>query len=218
MKSKDLEQACIHRLQREEEAGNATMSRYGVQGSFVKGSPAPDFVAMSQSMNCDFASIVAALGEAFRAGKASADSWRPLQSLPDFEGVLAPSGRQFIFDAKLCSAASLDLHISHVAERQLRHLRKRDRFGAICFFLIHFPERALKKTTDPAQTWAFPVSAEHPFWQAFDRGEVKRITRADCEEYAVAVPWNTLPGGRTPRPDILAAVQELLERRTVEAA
>jgi len=56
------------------------------------------------------------------------------------------------------------------------------------------------------------VSLNHPFWAAFDAGQVKSITREDCREYAAAVEWNMLPGGRTERPDIVMAVWELAAR------
>lgn len=143
--------------------------------------------------------------------------WKPIQSLPDFEGVLPPLGRQFVFDAKVCSQASFPLDDDKFKRRQLRHLVTRDRFGAIAFLLLHFPMRQLKTKTDEAATWAFPVSADHPVWRAFDAGEVKRLTREACEEYAVRVPWNLLPGGRTDRPDVLSAVKELEHRRAFVA-
>lgn len=143
----------------------------------------------------------------FREGK-----WQPIVSLPDFEGVLPPRATQFVFDAKVCGAASFPLDDDKFKRRQFKHLTTRARFGAITFLLLHFTERALSKTTQPEVTWAFPVLLDHCFWSAFDRGEVKRITRSDCEEYAVLVRWNTLPGGRTPRPDILAAIYELAAR------
>jgi len=133
--------------------------------------------------------------------------WTPVSSLPDFEGLIA--GRQFITDCKVCSQASFPLDDDKFKRRQLRHMLTRARFGATCFLLIHFPPRELKTRVDPAQTWAFPVYADHPLWVAFDRSETKRITRADCEEYAELVEWNTLPGGRTPRPDIVSAVLAL---------
>jgi len=210
MKAKEFEDTCLKRMQAEQERGRAIMSRYGVQGSFMRGAEPPDFTELA-SRCTSFPTTVGALGEAFRSGKAAADQWRPVQSLPDFEGVLAPDGRQFIFDAKVSGDASLSLHDSHVAERQRKHLLTRSQFGAICFLLVHFTPRKLKASQQPAETWAFPVSIDHPFWAAFDRSEVKRITRQDCREYAVPVLWNVLPGGRTERPDVLAAVMQLAE-------
>jgi penicillin-binding protein-related factor A (putative recombinase) len=170
---KTLEDHCKKRLEREELAGTATMSRYGVQANMIDG------------------------------------KWTPVQSLPDFEGVL-PGGRQFLFDAKVCSQASFPLDEDKFKRRQFRHLCTRARFGAIAFLLLHFNERQLVRAITPASTWAFPVQIDHPLWAAFDRAEVKRITLADCEEYAVAVEWNAMPGGRTLRPDIVAAVKCLL--------
>lgn len=138
-------------------------------------------------------------------------AWQPVQSLPDFEGLIE-GGRQFITDCKVCGAASFPLDDDKFKRRQWRHMVTRSRFGAVCFLLIHFSERELKTRTEPAETWAFPVMLPHPFWNEFDAGSAKRITRQDCEEYAVKVEWNTLPGGRTTRPDVLAAVIALAQR------
>jgi penicillin-binding protein-related factor A (putative recombinase) len=178
MKAKEFEELCLYRMRKHEERGEATMSRYGVSGSYMQ-DPA------THQMN-----------------------WRPISSLPDFEGLL-PGGRQFIFDCKVCGAASFPLDDVFFKRRQLRHMLTRARFGGICFLLIHFTKRILKRGVEPAETWAFPVFASHPLWAAFDRGETKRITREDCKEYGVQVYWDTLPGGRTPRPDILNAIRRL---------
>jgi penicillin-binding protein-related factor A (putative recombinase) len=173
MKAKEFEEVCLYRLRQHEERGEATVSRYGVQGSFING------------------------------------EWQPIQSLPDFEGVLPPNGQQFVFDCKVSGQPSFPLDDDKFKRRQFRHMVTRARFGAVCFLLIHFTARELKRSTEAAQTWAFPVRLDHPLWAAFDRGETKRITRADCEEYAVPVEWNTLPGGRANRPDVLAAIVKL---------
>jgi len=136
--------------------------------------------------------------------------WQPIFSLPDFSGLLFPRGREFTFDAKVCGTASFPLNDDKFKRRQFKHLVTRDRFGAISFLLIHFTARQLKKTSYAAETWAFPVSLRHPFWQAFDRGEVKSISREDCREYGALVEWNILKAkGRTERPDIVMAIYEL---------
>lgn len=151
----------------------------------------------------------------FRADETGVQRWAPVSSLPDFEGILPPLGRQFVFEAKVCGQAALAIDDDKFKARQLRHLKTRARYGAISFVLIHWSERVLKTRIDPVVTYAFPVHAEHDFWLSVDRAEVKAITRRSCEEYAVLVPWNTLPGGRTPRPDVLAAVWELAEQFAV---
>lgn len=147
----------------------------------------------------------------FRKDETGKPAWQPISSLPDFEGLLPPDGRQFTFDCKVCGQASFALDEDKFKRRQLKHMLTRARFGGITFLLIHFTERELKRGIEPPQTWAFPVFSDHAIWTAFDRGEVKRLTRADCEEYAVMVPWNTLPGGHKPRPDVLSAVRKLAE-------
>lgn len=176
MKAKEFEEIVLYRMRQHQDRGEATMSRYGVQGNFIDG------------------------------------TWQPVQSLPDFEGLLAPDGRQFVTDCKVCSQASFPLDDDKFKRRQLRHMLTRARFGAICFLLIHFNARELSKTVTPAATWAFPVYADHPLWVAFDRSETKRIRPADCEEYAELVEWNTLPGGNKPRPDVLNAIRRLANK------
>lgn len=133
-------------------------------------------------------------------------------SLPDFEGVLL-GGRQFVFDCKRTGASSLSIDDHKFKDRQLRHMLTRARFGAVCFVLIHWSERVLKTRTDPEVTWAFPIHPEHEFWRAVDRKEVKAITREDCEEHGELVPWDTFPGERKPRPNVLAAIKNLVERK-----
>jgi penicillin-binding protein-related factor A (putative recombinase) len=214
MKAKEFEEVVLYRMRQEEEHGRATMGRYGVQGAFRKGKPlnVPYFERRFDTAKRE--EIAAIVKDLIEAAMESADAWQPLQSLPDFEGIVLPRGSQFVLDAKVCNQASFPLDKESKSQsRQLRHMLNRSRFGAVCFYLIHFPERVLSKTTEEEQTWAFPIRDDHPFWMAFDRGEVKRITRADCAEYAVRVPWNLLPGGRTTRPDVLSAVYELAARK-----
>jgi len=57
---------------------------------------------------------------------------------------------------------------------QLRHMYDRSAFGAVCFFLIHFNSRELKKRTVDAATYAMPVHREHPYWQRFEQREMRR--------------------------------------------
>jgi len=210
MKSKEFEEICLYRMRQEEDRGNATMGRYGVQGSFLKGKPMPplsvycDRIRRSEDMGMVLHDLV-------EAAAISRDGWQPNESLPDFEGVI--KGHQFITDAKVCNAASFPLDFeSKSKSRQLAHMLKRAKFGCTCFYLIHFPERVLKTRTDPEVTYAFPIHPDHPFWEAFERGEKKRITREDCEADAIEVEWNVLPGGNKPRPDIVFAVL-LLQRK-----
>lgn len=173
MNGKELEKVCIYRMEQEEKAGVATMSRYGVQASMFE------------------------------------DEWHPIQSLPDFEGILA-GGRQFVMECKVCSQASFPLDDDKFKARQLRHLNKRARFGAISFLLLHFRERQLKTKAEDAITVAFPVHPEHEFWRAFDRGEVKRITRQDVEQYGEPVSWNVVQGCRKESPDLVCAIRRMM--------
>jgi penicillin-binding protein-related factor A (putative recombinase) len=176
MKAKEFEEHCLYRMRKNEERNEATMGRYGVQGVYMRNEKNTEQML-----------------------------WKPIRSLPDFEGVI-PGGRQFIFDCKVCSAASFPLDETFFKRRQLKHMITRARFGVICFLLIHFPKRIMKKQTDLEETWAFPIEEDHPFWIAFDHGEKKRITREDCREYAVKVSWTTLGISKTQRPDILGTI------------
>lgn len=134
--------------------------------------------------------------------------WVILSSLPDFEGSLS-NGRHVIFDAKVCSQASFPLDKYRVEtqgsrSRQLRHMYRRAKFGATCFFLIHWSQRTLKRCTIQAITYRFPVHLDHPFWLAFNAGETKSLNREDCENYGTEIHWNCLSArGKKPRPDFL---------------
>lgn len=209
MKGTDFEKICIARMEQEEELKRATMVRYGTQ-SITIGERPFDLDAWCHRLRRGPVNL-GLLEQLVREARETGRHTQAMQSNPDFEGVLPPRGRQFIFDAKVCHQASFPLDKeSKTQSRQLRHMLHRDTFGAICFYLIHFPKRELARSVEPEQTWAFPVAREHHFWVKFDRGEVKRITRADCEEYAVPVEWNILTErGRTERPDIVMAIYEL---------
>lgn len=149
---------------------------------------------------------VACIGRYGVQATRSRDEWVILSSLPDFEGdCYKPRQEHVIFDAKVCSQASFGLskyrnEVRGARRRQLNHMFKRDRFGAKCFFLIHWNERKLKSRIDYAITYRFPVSLHMVFWKLFEAGEVKSITRDDCETYGLPVEWT---GDRKLRPDFL---------------
>lgn len=82
---------------------------------------------------------------------------------------------------------------------------ERARFGSLCFFLIHWNERRLKTKTVPAETYAFPVYDDHPFWQMFEAGEEKGLSRGQCEESGIQVVWEAHGREKTARP-LLAQV------------
>jgi hypothetical protein len=176
---KNLEELCIFRMKRERNRGLAIMNRSGVHCS-------QRFDSATQTM-----------------------VYQPLSSPPDFEGVTAPDGRQFIFDAKVCSAASLSIDSqggSGRGKREIPYLLERSTFGVATFLLIHFTPRELKASTVPARTVAFPVHVHHPFWEEYERGSVKRINWTHCDEYGLDVEWNAHAGGRKETPDIYSAV------------
>lgn len=181
MKGKRLEELCLRRMDKEEEAGRATMNRYGVHVS-IRFDPATQ------------ARIV-----------------QVISSPPDFEGALH-NGRQFIFDAKVCSASSYSIDSAGGKRaRQIPFLIKRSRFNVITFLLLHFNERSLATKHDREVTWAFPVHHNHPFWKRYLAGEVKSISRTTCEDYAAEVLWSPLPKGKIVLPELLPAINCVAE-------
>ena len=125
----------------------------------------------------------------------------PIESLPDFEG-LVPGGRQFIIETKVCGGSSFSLHESSLKERQLSHMLRRAKFGAMCFLMVHFSARVLKRREDPAITYAFPVYEDHEFWRQVTKGEIKSLSRLCCSEYGFPVQWWLPKQCRQSRPNI----------------
>jgi len=138
--------------------------------------------------------------------------WQRIKSLPDFEGVNS-FGQQFIFDCKVCSAASFGLsdyreETRGEKSRQLKHMFERSQFGVPCFFMMHWNTRKLKTFSEDHATYLFPINQQSEFWQGFLRAEIRSITRRDCEELGAVIDWNTFGSGRKPRPDFLAAMSD----------
>jgi penicillin-binding protein-related factor A (putative recombinase) len=213
MKGKEFEQLCIDRMKSEEKRGRATMGRYGVQGTFIADKAFDIEPHVDRLLKAGNKSEVRIATQALvKAATDAAGGWQKMESLPDFEGIVAMRGQQFTFDAKVCGDATYGISKTTQAKsRQLDHLLRRSKFGGIGFLLIHFTPRELKgKTTEP-ETWAFPVHPDHPFWVGFAAGENTRITREQCAQYAVSVEWNMSKGSKTLRPDILDAVCRLAE-------
>lgn len=125
-------------------------------------------------------------------------------SLPDLEGVLAPSGRQFIIECKVVSGASFPLADDHFRQRQFAHLEKRARFGALCFVLIHFNERKLATKHDAAMTVAVPVSPLMCFWDNYASGAIRSLSRGEAASIGYIVPWAIPPRCRKALPDLMS--------------
>lgn len=147
------------------------------------------------------------------------NEWRPVQSYPDFEGI-TPDGHQFIFDSKVSSQGSFDLTggtSKSFRALQYKHLCRRARFNVTTFILLHFNERVMKKGIEQAFTVAIPVGAGIPFWEDYDRGEAKGISRSQAMLIGVPVVWN-LATQRCKQltPDIGAAVAELRNNNALQ--
>jgi len=147
--------------------------------------------------------------------------WQILQSFPDFEGVLRPSGRQFTFDCKVCSKSSFALDefrpgAKRYKAAQFNYLMERAEFGAIAFLLIHFSERQLKTRSFDAATYAVPVHPRLQMWIDFQSLEISSLARDTCAEFGERVAWN-LPTARSNKksPDILAAIEAMARLQSV---
>jgi len=141
-----------------------------------------------------------------------------ISSKPDFEGVLH-TGRQFIFEAKVCSGSSFPMNKDKIKPRQVSHMLTRSRFNVPCFLVIHFTARYMAKSIHPAFTVAIPVSDADPRWQRFvdAHAVAKRLNAAVAPQGSVSreealaigriVPWTIPKGCRKPLPDILSFLQ-----------
>lgn len=135
-----------------------------------------------------------------------------IKSLPDFEGTTI-DGYHIIFDAKAVTAASFSWskyrsETRGAHSRQLRHMLKRSKFGANCFFLFHWNQRDLVKKSIPAETYVVPVKHDDDYWHQIESLEVRSITIDDCRERGVPVQWTTSDRGRKFRPDFLDAARQ----------
>jgi len=133
-----------------------------------------------------------------------AGEWRPVPSLPDFEGILR-GGRQFLIEAKVCCGASFEVRADKIKPRQVRHLLARSALGALCHVVIHFNARKLITREDPAETWALPVNDALPVWRAFlEEGRTSSISRGEAARLGTRVAWTSPKGCRKPLPDLAA--------------
>lgn len=151
----------------------------------------------------------------------TAASPRPLQvpSLPDYEGVTVfhlkdedgqavEVGRQFIFEAKVCSGSHFKVCKSVLKPRQVRHMLLRSDYQVPCHLLIHFNERKMKTLYDPPFTVAIPVKPSRmgglKIWEEFaDSKEGKytgSIDRAAAAEAGIPVHWHMPSRCKSPRP------------------
>ena len=217
--AKQFEEEIIYRINEcEKPAGRAVLDRYGVEASpvYANRTAMPigtsDYQTLAQSAGVTLQQAQA-IARAVTPAQMPGDNifWQPRKSKPDFQIVRA-GGRLCITDAKVCSQASFPLD-EYKAEnkhsnrrRQLEFMYDKARFGAITFLLIHFNPRELKMGPTEAKTFAFPVYRDHPFWQSFEKGEVKRIGEEECAECAYEVKWNIYPGKRKASPDVYDAI------------
>ena len=139
-----------------------------------------------------------------------AGRWSPVPSLPDFEGIQAERGSQFIFDAKVCSQAAFPLSggtSRSFFSRQYSHLIRRSRFGALTFILLHFNARTLKTKSEPAGTFLIPVVEGMTLWKRYDDGWLRTLTRDLSSKYGISVSWGLAsPRTRLVTPDFYTAI------------
>ena len=140
-------------------------------------------------------------------------NWTPIKSLPDFDMVVPP-GFQCVFDTKVCSQPAYDLSggTSKSFKHQYKFMQRKSLMGAACFLLMHFNKRELKTRTDEAFTTLFPVRM-FPFWEEYETGERKKLTRDDAKTHGIEVEWTTTSDRGTKfTPDLLTAVKKYREK------
>lgn len=174
-----FEELVLFRGRQMNEAGQWDMGRYGVQVSMMAG---PDGKLVTQ----------------------------PLKSLPDFEAAIPPLGRQVIFEAKVCSGASYPISAENERKsRQLRHLCNRARMGCLCYLLVHFNERALKRKVEEPFTVALPIDPDSELLQDVFRGGTKTLSRSEAMLYGRPIPWTTFGArGRKQTPDLSVLLRQ----------
>lgn len=159
LKGKDFEAIILFRAQKMEVDKVLTLGRYGVNVVMVN-------------------------------DETGVPRWQPIPSLPDMEGVIYGSGRQLIIEAKVCSASSYPLYSTGKKRpKQIEHMLRRAGFGALCYLMIHFNARELKRSSQPAITYAIQIKDNH-FWREYQNCERKTLDRSDCDLYGIKVPWN----------------------------
>lgn len=137
-----------------------------------------------------------------------------IQSLPDFEGAIEPDGRQFIIEAKVCAQSAFPLDKSKLKPRQVKHMIERTAVGVPCFLIIHFNERKLVKTHEPAETRAIRIHPLDDRWPRYVQAyaEAKRtgkpvepqgsLSRDLVCRMSVKVEWVAPKGCRKELPDL----------------
>ena len=161
LKGSEFEADILFRANKLEMSGILTMGRYGVQARMIKNEKTGD------------------------------PEWKIIPSLPDLEGVIAPSGRQIIIEAKVCSQASYPIYQTDKKRpKQIDHMLDRARFGAVCYFIIHFNARDLLTKSDPAETFAILVDGREHFWRLYQSGAIRSLSRSDAALYGKRIPWN----------------------------
>lgn len=197
LKGTEFEALCAEAAERYEKAGVLTMGRYGVTRSFQKNK---------------------------QTGKMEE---RAIESLPDFEGAIAPHGKQFIMENKVCSGSSFPMKKDKIKPRQVAHLLRRSRFGALSFLVIHFCSRQLKTANFAAFTVAIPVTDEDPRWQKFiDAHALAKklkqpvipqgsISRDEADFIGLRVQWEIAKGCRKARPNLLSFLRPETEEAEV---
>jgi len=160
IKGKEFEALIIFRATKLEEQGFLTLGRYGTQ------------VVMMND-------------------EGGVPRWQPIPSLPDMEGVIAGTGRQIIIEAKVCSQASYPIYQTGKKHpKQIEHMLRRSKFGALCFLMVHFNGRDLKTKSEPAETFAIPVTSDSNFWREYENAERRTLTRGEADMYGIRIPWN----------------------------
>jgi penicillin-binding protein-related factor A (putative recombinase) len=178
----EFEKLIVFRAKELEESGLLTLTRYGVQA-----------VMMNNR----------------ETGK---PEWQIQKSLPDFDCCIK-GGQQMVIEAKVCSQPSYRIRNNDQKHpKQIDHMLRRSRFGARCFFMIHFNPRELVKKSEPAETFAVPVDPDSNFWREYESCERTNINRMEADLYGIRVPWNLhSKRARNLSPDLTVLLPENLQ-------
>lgn len=146
-------------------------------------------------------------------------TWRPIKSLPDFEGVI-PGGHQFILEAKVVSGPSFPINEEKTTVTQRIHLFSRYKWGALAAFFIYCPARELKRDPDQEEmTICLPCDPTLQCWRDLrEKDDKASLSRDELRRDGFLIPWTTPSAlARTKLPSIPAALRMMLDHRGSDA-
>lgn len=150
------------------------------------------------------------LGRYGVSGAMIGGQWTPIPSYPDFEGVAA-NGRQIILEAKTTSQKSLPLNEKSIKPRQVMHMEKRRRFGALCGILCFHHGRELKSGAVESRLMLYPVDRGIPWVDTYISHQANKRGHAGSiePEAGFEIEWVKAPRARIHGPDLIQVIEIL---------